>query len=265
MSNIFDFKRFGKYFGYSLRNARNNFSLSLLICALTPVLVFVFYEFICLVFDGHFSASSTWLRDFAAALGFLLVILIAPAKLFGCITDKRSGTNFLMIPASTFEKWLSIMLICALVLPLCLGVLMLAGDTLMELVFGSGYAGGYLFTLLRDSFSIELDGGLTINAFAIGYVGWITSILSYTLGAVIFKKAKVGKTLLCLMLLSIVFGFLAVTASCNMAFGSQECLSIEDDPLVVVSRINLLQNLIYLVYAGIVAGAIYLRLKTIKH
>jgi len=265
MSNVFDFKRFGKYFGYSLRNAWNNFSLSLLICALTPVLVFVFYELICLMFDGHFRASSEWLRDFAAALGFLLVVLIAPAKLFGCITDGRTGTGFLMIPASTFEKWLSIMLICALVLPLCLGVLMLAGDTLMELVFGSGYAGVYMFTILRDSFSIEIDGGFTVNAFAIGYVGWITSILSYTLGALVFKKAKVGKTLLCLMLLGIIFGFLVVSASCNMAFGSQEWQSIEDDPIAVVSRINLLHNLIYLVYACVLAGAVYLRLKTITH
>ncbi len=265
MSNVFDFKRFGRYFGYSLRNAWNNFSLSLLICAFTPAVVFVFFELLNLIFEGHFSASSTWLRDFAAALGILLVMLIAPAKLFGCITDKRAGTSFLMLPASTFEKWLSIMLICALVLPLCLGALMLAGDTLMELVFGSNYAAGYLFPLLRDSFSIDVDGGFTINAFAIGYVGWITSILSYTLGALIFKKAKVGKTLLCLMLLSIIFGFLVVSASCNLAFGSEELPDFEDDPLALVSRINFVHNLIYLVYVAVVAGAIYLRLKTIKH
>ncbi len=265
MSNVFDFKRFGKYFGYSLRNAWSNFSLTLLLCALTPALVFVFYEIVCLTFDGQFRASSTWLRDFAAALGFLLVVLIAPAKLFGCITDKRAGTSFLMLPASTFEKWLGIMLICALVLPLCLGVLMLAGDTLMELVFGSSYAVGYLFPLFRDSFSIDIDGDLTLNAFGIGYVGWITGILSYTLGAVVFNKAKVGKTLLCLMLLSIIFGILVISGSCGFVCRAAEHAEFEGDPLAVVSRINRVCNLICIMYAGIVAGAVYLRLKTIKH
>lgn len=263
MSNVFDFKRFGGYFTYSLRNGASNFSLTLLLCALMPAVAFVFYELIMLVFNGSFPTSSELMRDLAAVFGLLIIILIAPSKLFGCITDKRQGTAYLMIPASTFEKWLTIILICVLVLPLCFIVLMVAGDALMMLIFGSAYADGYLFTYLCQSFNIELDC-VTINAFALGYADWITGILIYALGAVWFKKAKVGKTLLCVTLLSIIIGLLfSKPLLCDICDAESSMAGLEPD--AVATRVNVICNAICAVWTAILAIAIYLRLKTIKH
>jgi hypothetical protein len=263
MSNVFDFKRFGNYFGYSLRNGAVNFGLSLLICALMPAVVFVFYELIMLVFSGNFPASSEWLRDFAAVLGLIVAVMIAPAKLFGCITDKSRGTAYLMIPASTFEKWLSVILICILVLPLCFLALMVAGDALMMLIFGSAYADQYLFTYLCQSFNLDL-GELKLNAFAFGYADWITGILTYALGAVWFKKAKVGKTLLCMMLLSVIIGLLFSGVSQEVFF-SDESLLNGLEPNAAATWVNVFCNAIVWIWAALLAAAIYLRLKTIKH
>ena len=263
MSNIFDFKRFGNYFGYSLRNGAVNFGLSLLICALMPAVVFVFYELIMLVFSGNFPTSSEWMRDFAAVLGLIVAVMIAPAKLFGCITDKSRGTAYLMIPASTFEKWLSVILICILVLPLCFLALMVAGDALMMLIFGSAYADQYLFTYLCQSFNLDL-GELKLNAFAFGYADWITGILTYALGAVWFKKAKVGKTLLCVTLFSIIIGLLFSGVSQEVFF-SDEFLLNGLEPNAAATWVNVFCNAIVWIWAAVLAAAIYLRLKTIKH
>ena len=113
MSNIFDITRFGNYFLYDLRRAKNNYGINLLIMGLTPVILLIFYLFISLIRGKGISAMPDGLKFGGIVAIVMVVILSSGARTYGFITDKRSGSDFLMLPASTFEKWLSmVIMVC---------------------------------------------------------------------------------------------------------------------------------------------------------
>ncbi len=263
MNRTFDFNRFGKYFLYDLRNAGNRFRVSLLVAALMPVIGFVVAEIFSLTLNGHFASVPEPCRYFAAIVGITIAILAGPARIYGPITDKRSGSDYLLLPASVFEKWLSMMLVCILVLPVCLMAVMLAGDALLTLCFGSHYASSYLADILVRSFHIDA-GEVSFNLFAIGYFNWISNVLVFTLGAICFKKSKVAKTLLASMLVGIVLSTVLSIAGGNAFFSSDSIFDI-DDPYMIASGINHILNVCYAAAIILLGAAIYLRLKTIKH
>ena len=62
MNNIFDFKRFGNYFLYDLRNAKNNYAISLLLCGTMPILGFVFAQLLSLIFQQQFLEMPTFTK-----------------------------------------------------------------------------------------------------------------------------------------------------------------------------------------------------------
>ena len=53
MSNIFNFKRFGKYFCYDLRTAWQNAGISVIVISLMPIWYFLLDELFSIVFNGH--------------------------------------------------------------------------------------------------------------------------------------------------------------------------------------------------------------------
>lgn len=263
MNRIFNFNRFGKYFLYDLRNAGNRFWISLLVAALMPVIAFVVAEIFSLTINGHFASVPEMCRYFAAFIGIEIVLLAGPARIYGGITDKRSGSDYLLLPASVFEKWLSMMAVCLLALPALLLAIMLAGDALMTLCFGGHYAGSYLAADISRSFSLDA-GEVSFNLFAVGYLNWVGNILVFTLGAVCFRKSKIAKTLLAILLVSIVLSTVLAVAG-GQAFFSQDSIFDVDDPYGAASKLNLVFNVTYIALIAVMAAAIYLRLKTIKH
>ena len=145
MNIIFNFSRFGRYLVYDLRNAWNNAGFTLLVYGLAPIFFFFFYEICCLVFSGYFGDFGLgWRIPFLFVL-MLVCFTLLPARLYGRVTDRRYGTEFLMLPASTFEKFLSMVIVTAVVMPLCLSLMLLVSDTLLGLIFGALYGEPLLF------------------------------------------------------------------------------------------------------------------------
>lgn len=268
MNNIFDFRRFGKYFVYDLRNTKNSFGWSMLILALLPVIVFVVSELFCLTINGHISDMPDPIRYFAVYIGLLVTWLVAPVKIWGKITDRRYGSDWLMIPASGFEKWLSMMLICVLVLPLCISAMILAGDAVCTLVFGDAYAGKTMFSELCGLKDLDFADGIDFDFFGLGYTTWLSNILIFTLGALCFKKAKAAKTILVCFAVATVCSLICTAIIGQASWGVPddfECLLGNLSPEQVVTRINVTVNIIYFTIVAALVGACYLRIKTIKH
>ena len=120
MNNIFDIKRFGQYFLYDLRRAWNNYGLSLLLMGLIPIILYVVYQLISLV-SGRGTGLVPDPMKFVGLFAVLCVVLLgAGTKLYGFVTEKRAGSDFVMLPASTTEKWLSLALMVCIVLPVVL-------------------------------------------------------------------------------------------------------------------------------------------------
>lgn len=269
MSNTFNINRFGKYFRYDLFNARNQFGLSLLILGCLPIITFVFTELFSAVFLSEWADNVVPARVLAIVAAVLVTVITFPAKAYGKLTEKKAGSNWILLPASVFEKWLSMMIISIVVLPICLFGLLFVSDSLLALCFPAQY-GSALFT--REGinlFKLMIDGdnSLSFNVAGVIFFDWCNNILIFTLGAIVFKKSKAGKTILCLFLFGCIVGSIFAAI-----FGTAQ---LDNDDLVRLFRnwtindafraINIFVNSCYLIMMGLVSTALYFRMKTIKH
>lgn len=271
MDNVFNINRFGNYLLYDLRNARNYFGLSMLICGFFPVLVFVIFEILLKVMFGEWVHAGIPLQISSMAISFFIVFLTFPVKAYGRLTDRKAGSSWLMLPASSFEKWLSMIVITCIVVPVCLSGLMLLSDQVLSISFPNLWASPVLKEMADANASVlELtDGLVSFNFPAILCYEWFTNILCFTLGSLVFKRAKVGKTFLALFVIGTVMGWV-----CTLTFGlpyfsvgtySINSSSSADDITSVVRNINTLVNGISVFYAVLVGAGLFWRIKTMKH
>lgn len=96
---------------------------------------------------------------------------------------------------------------------------------------------------------------------------WVTSVLTFTLGAICFKKSKIGKTILCLIGVGFVMMFAFCAVMGQMSFTDQDLIQrfgLYD--LETISRF--LRSTLIVVYStafAILSAALYYRIRTIKH
>ena len=278
MNNVFDIKRFWKYLCWDVRNAYNNFGLSLLICALLPAIAFVLTFLGTLVFNpSRFAVTeiTMLIGDSTKIVMIFTAILITgivfPARQYGSLTDRKAGSTWLMLPASTLEKFLSILLVTCVVVPLCLAVMLYAFDAVMSLV---PYYGQRAFPLIIDTVRSAMDNlqasdvSVDVNLPYIIYLGFCKFILVYTLGALFFRKHKIAKTILVLIGLSFVMtALLSVGFFHGMTFTSYDVeayfASLDVDKLPVY--FNVVLNVANLLVFALLDLGIYFRIKTLKH
>ena len=266
MNNVFDIKRFGNYFLYDLRRGWNNYGISLLLLGVVPAIVFLAFQFFSLISGNGIGETPDEMKFFSLILTCVVVFFGAGAKLYGFLTEKKAGSDFLMLPASTLEKWLSMVLIVCIVLPVILFTLLIATDFLMNLFFPIAY-GERIFGLnlgkeLTDMLESE---GITFNFPAIMFLNWCDNILIFTLGAICFKKAKVAKTLLCVMLFSMVVSTLMVAFFGTTHIDPENITDFFSSPDKAISAFNWIISIIFTVTIGGLLGGIYYRLRTLKH
>ena len=276
MNNVFDIKRFWKYLCWDVRNAYNNFGLGLLICALLPAIAFVMTFLGMLVLDPASLPGVTKLIGDSTKVtmvftAILITGLVFPAKQYGSLTDRKAGSTWLMLPASTLEKFLSILLVTCVVVPLCLALMLYAFDAVMSLV---PYYGRRACPLIIDTVKSAMDNlqasdvSIDVNLPYIIYLGFCKFILVFTLGAVFFKKHKVGKTILVLIGLSFVLtALLSVGFFHGLSFNSYDVegyfASLDVDKLPVY--FNVVLNVANLLVFALLDLGIYFRIKTLKH
>lgn len=262
MNNFFNFNRFAKYFAYDLRNAKNAYGMTLIALGLLPLIMFVFFKLVSWIFliGGREVELTGVARGLAIFIAYVVVILGSPAAIYGKVTDRRYGSGYLLVPVSTFEKWLSMMLILCLVLPIVFCVLLFACDTLLCWCFPSGYGQPIYRLMPSNPFNVPIIEGYEIMSVNMVYpfiIGWISSILLMTLGALVFKKAKVAKTFFCSTMLGIIISVIMInTDIINM-------MNVEGP--AALGYVNTFINIYSWSLIVIFALATYFRLKTIKH
>ena len=267
MNNVFDIKRFGNYLVYDLRRAKNNYLISLLLMGLTPVAFFLIYQFFSLISGNGVTEMPDEMRIIAVAVSIMVVVLGAGAKIYGSITEKRAGSDFLMLPASTLEKWLSMVLIVCIVLPIVLFVLLFVSDGIMGLLFPNSYGDRIFESDFTNGLIKGISGeeGFYFNLPACLFLNWCESLLIFTLGAVCFKKAKVAKTLLCMMAFSMIISPLMVLIFGRTNIDTDWLMERFNDADSIINTINWALSILYtLVIGGLLAG-LYFRLRTLKH
>ncbi|MBQ8021571.1 MAG: hypothetical protein IJ255_02625 [Bacteroidales bacterium] len=286
MNKYFDFKRFGKYLAYDLRNLRANYGLTLLILGCFPLFFYVINIIFNVIYHGFLGEWAGWSSPgFPARVSMFFVCLLVlvvsfPVQQYGKLTEKRYGSDWLMIPASRLEKFLSMLTVSLLVVPLAYLVSFNLTDWILSLLdptYGQalvtwnineamyGNAGAVVVNgVVADDMPVTLGGG----GLWLLWSSIIEGIFIFLLGALCFQRRKVAKTILCLIGLSIILS----SVLSFIAFHHMDLDAYFDslDPERMQNlnwnfRINLALWMHWLIVLGGLGTAIWFRLKTLKH
>ena len=196
-------------------------------------------------------------------------MISAPTKIYGSITDKRAGSDWLMMPVSSFERFLSMMLILCIILPLAFFVLFFGSDFLLSVIAPVNYGDTVFYNGIKEILSYlsnsEFNDAVALRpaCFFIPWLEWCVLTLSFALGAIWFKDRKVAKTILVGVGIGIVFSLLVALLSNFISINPFKNLD-NLTPLFAQRMTNLAINLRYILSFGILLPLIYLRIRTLK-
>ena len=270
MNNTFDIKRFWRYFVYDLNSAKNECGLTLLILGAMPVFLFFFYELFSVIVGKGFTAVNAGAKLPSVIIAFMIACLAFPAKHYGTLTERKAGSAWILLPASTLEKWLSMLLVTCVAVPVFMVAETAACEGLLGLFFKNTYGGMTIAPIAEGmnsawgELSLEAGKSALLSWPYSLYLSWCATILVFTLGAICFRKSKVGKTFLALFLLGLALSIIAV-AVVRIFGGADFSLSVEDiteESFVRYARI--IQYAAYVVEFGLLDFFIYNRIRTIK-
>ena len=269
MNKIFSLKRFGRYFTFDLKNAVNNFGLWLLIMCCLPVMLLIIKSLLSIVFGGGMALPSLKESMFLFALFFMMIA--SPVKLYGGLTDKKYGSSWLLIPASRVEKFISMLLICLIVVPVAYLIVYLGVDGILSLfikdyspaIIGSDAMKTFMSFHIPEDIPFEMVGGSSLYFFG----SMAATILVFLLGGLCFKKGKVGKTILALFIIMMVVWIITFIIIVKFPEHFESLMERADvmDPERIASSISIWSWILNILFFGGLGTAIYFRLKTLKH
>ena len=266
MNNTFSFSRFGRYFKYDLRRWVSTYGATLLLMAAVPVILYTLTGVYSLLFSGEWSTPGETTRIIIGVIFSAIMVITYPASVYGYITDKRAGSAFILIPASVFEKFLSMLLNTVVIVPLVFGIIYMSLDGLICSLFSSAARGIEALA----TFAFASDAPIHVSILSL-YLGSAATTLFFLLGAIFFRKHKILYPILIVigfqMVFSMLFGIL-IDMDHFMTWGgrlAERFLMNPDFMSWAIPAYNVLATLWDIIVFAALAAAVYFRLKTIKH
>ena len=222
MNDTFEIKRLSRLIKYELINYMPKFFKSLLIFASVIVAVWIF----SLTADIPVMPSGR--VDLVRTL-FVLAIILSPFIVYKNMNNRKKGYIYAMIPASTLEKLLSMIVLCVVVVPVLSYVVLTATDLLLwlfnkigagsfcEMAFYNPFADTMAYSLYFDDESgclLPFFDGLLYIVYPVSYTIMFNTI---------FRKNKVMKTIL--FNIAVVFT-LVILALMNSGLFEEICRNI---------------------------------------
>ena len=150
MSETFNFKRFCTFFGYDLKQMwRRNAKTAILIGG-GGLIFTLFWISFSLLFFLKFS-TPTWPWRLGMFMVCVTILHFFITRTYGFLTDRKKGPDYLMVPASGLEKYISMMIITVIIIPLIFTFAYYSIDALLCLCFPN--SGANLFQLTSTFFS----------------------------------------------------------------------------------------------------------------
>ena len=137
MNDIFNIRRFGKYFTTDARSCVANYGLSMLLISLMGLIIYAGTIIMGLIINGQWDGPGLGFRIFTFIVCLFVLTFTMPVKCYGKITEKRYGTQWLMIPVSGLEKTLSMVLMNAIVIPAAVCLVYLGVDSILCVMDGT--------------------------------------------------------------------------------------------------------------------------------
>lgn len=292
-NDIFNFRRFGKYFTTDFRTCWANYGLSLMTSSLlSPLALYLIVVAINQILHNTWDGPDIGLRVFAFAVAMICTVVTMPVKCYGKITEKQYGSFWLNLPASRLEKFISMILMTCIIVPVSGALLYLGLDALicafdhtcgqnliaggMELLQKMGEAKDVTLNLIDESITIE-DATLAQEIIRQMNNPWMyldeifCFTLPFLLGAVYFKSGKTVKTFIALFAISTATGIIMSPIMTDWAVKIIE--NANDDPTAIFQMFNnkLFKNLVLIdtvtdtvTNLALLLG-IWFRIRTLKH
>ncbi|MBO6097791.1 MAG: hypothetical protein J6P56_10825 [Bacteroidales bacterium] len=270
-NEVFNGQRFWSYFKYDFTQMWRNHVKASIGIGLSGLIVYIIIVAFNLIFQGSWNGASLGVR-FATFFIAGTALELYQTRTYGYLTDKRKGSAWLMNPASTFEKWLSMILMTVVVLPLLFLGVYLVTDLLIasfdptvghSILHSMGTGFRDLTSQLSDV-NVDYETTWSIWTFAPTLIcGLVSNFLFFLLCGLIFKKNKILGGFVIIFLASALFSVI------TSVLGLPNSVNVEVEDFAqaeayVRQVINTTTWISAIIGAGL-AGGIYWRLKTLKH
>jgi hypothetical protein len=282
MNNTLEFNRLGKVIKHDGASFAQNLGLTLIILWSIPVVIWLFSS----LTPGHDHIDSFPRISIIGTLGSILLIM-APARLYRYCNDSRQGIGYAMLPASSLEKFISMVFYCVIVAPIIYLVGALAIDSFLA-VIGGPYQGFAIADYFND---IAQFKNIVRQKMMMGDVDYIllasclsptviilSKILStlamssvFMFGNMVFKKRKTGKMIGILILLFIIIMIIMVNYVANHEeqiarwFGYMN----EENTAYIITRVIRTMINVSLIFSAVVSVVMlwltYYKIKTQKY
>ena len=293
-NDIFDWRRFGKYFASDVRICTANYGLSLLtISLLLPLIVYMVTSAMNLILKSEWNGPDTGLRFFVFAMAIFCIVITMPVKCYGKITEKKYGSFWLTLPASKLEKSITMIIMTCIIVPVTGTVLHLGIDALIcgiDQSCGNSIIAGVIewFKNFRDLKEVTLNlmnEHLEIDNAAIAkellrqvshpilYIDEIFCItLPFLLGAIYFKNGKTVKTFLVIFAFSTVASIIVTPAMTTWTKDIISTLGNDDTALLksmfgsgLFRHLVLIDTISDTIMNVALLTGIWFRINTLKH
>jgi hypothetical protein len=217
-------------------------------------------------------------RDTKISILMWLSLMIVPSRLYKNYNDSRKGVVLAMTPASSLEKFLSMILYCVVITPIVYLIGALFIDTILALKPGTNPYDGFIFNdffsknyeSYREILSLgeeELnrsiyDYMLSKNHFiykVLQILGF-TSIFMFT--NMLFKKRKLSKTIGILTLLGIIFSIFVVRYVINLEYNFDADWTDEEITNYIKGVVSYVYHFVF--YMSLISTSVFLYLTYYK-
>lgn len=208
MNKTFDIKRFGNVVRYDAMNYFQNFGWTLLVLLALPIgLWFLLYTNMNL---NDYEAYMTEGRFGILQVLMYLAVMIVPSRLYKNVNDPRKGIQYAMLPASSLEKFLSMLLYCVVVTPILYLVGAVLIDSILVLIPGNNPYEGFVFKQIFNTEVVEFGSTEELDSYAqdiklplFKFFSFLAYASIFMFTNMLFKKRKLSKTIGILALLGI--------------------------------------------------------------
>lgn len=268
-NEFFKGSRFWNYFKYDATQMARNHMRAAIGIGLSGLIIYVIFVGVNLLFRGQWNGPSLANR-FLVFYFAGVALQFYQTRTYGYLTERRKGSAWLMIPASTFEKWLSMILMTLVVIPFLFVLVFLTTDTLiaaLDPTVGDSilYSIGHGMRGIADRL-VDINGEYE-TTWSMGHfipcliAGFCFNYLFFLLCGLLFKKHKILGALAIIFVVSSLFSIFAPLFDFSTNIEVNDFAQAE-------ARIRSIMHIVAwvgsLLAAG-VAGGIYWRLKTLKH
>jgi len=275
INETFSSKRFWNYFQYDLKQLWNNNGKAAVLLGFISVLCYLLWVAGSLVFTGTWNAPGLAARLFFFLFGGIFLVFYQ-TRTYGYLTQKQAGASWLMIPASSLEKFLSMVLLSVVLVPLayvCSYMILDAVIALLDPTAGDAILSklGTISGEISNALSAASEEGFQFNLSVLAvpvFLQLIADMLYFLLCGISFKKWKIVGGIAVLMGISMVITPIFSSFAIHTWAPMLSQYGTGDDPTLLMNFLNSVLNwgtvLDALMVLGLAAGVFY-RIRTLKH